>query len=152
MFKIAQYLKTASPVKLLKKNITRSEVIQRENKLNSKGKHEKNPLLYTEKSVQIPNGKFVLIETPINLLNHEHDVKDPDYIEPSDKSKKLINDYSKRKTKIPPILLSSSGRHKKAFVANGNHRVVAALKRGQNKINAYMAEDQFNKWMEKLKS
>jgi len=93
---------------------------------------------YAVKQSPDPNKPFILVQDlPLNNLSSEH----------APEERELIEEYSQRSTDFPPIYVSltdyqlSQDPAAQPKVKNGNHRVVAAQRRGNTVIDAIMTQE-----------
>ena len=103
----------------------------------------------------------VRVRVPIQHLNMQHDPSKkfghPDsWSPPSEQRIAREKEYAKRRTPFPPIYASSSetanqrrqkrGHRPTLFVDNGNHRVAAAIRRGDTHINAHVTKSDWERF------
>ena len=99
------------------------------------------------------------IRMPIQHLNMQHDPSKkfghPDsWSPPSEQRIAREKEYAKKRTPFPPIYASSSetanrrrekrGHRPTLFVDNGNHRVAAAIRRGDTHIDAHVSKSDWD--------
>ena len=143
----------ANPATLVK-YLTASEFLAEMHYQDETGKHQaiqphwQRVADYAAQHSPDPNRPFVLVQDlPLDSLSLEH----------APEERELIEEYSKRSTDFPPIYISltdyqllqdPSARPK---VKNGNHRVVAAKRRGDTVIDAVMTQETWRN-LQKLQS
>lgn len=136
--------KDAKPIKIHGK-LSPAEVIAIERLANEGGKQAGQNMEAAESRITEPH---VLANVPLDELDTHFD--DKGYT-PSDAEKKRIAEYAALKTAPPPIrALHNARSHKrgqrKAYVANGNHRVAAARAAGRKTIEVMMPVRDFALW------
>lgn len=136
--------KAAKPLKA-HATLTAAEARAIERLANTGGKQAGQNMEASEARITEPH---VLVNVPLNELNAHFD--DGDY-EPSEAEKKRVAEYAALKTPAPPIrALHNARSHKrgqrKAYVANGNHRVAAARAAGRKSIEVMMPVGDFERW------
>lgn len=128
----------------LVKYLTAQEFLDEMNYQDTTGKHRaiqphwQIVADHAVKKASDPTRPFVLVQDlPLDILSLEHAPEDRD----------LIADYAGRSTEFPPIYVSltdyqlSQDPAAKPKVKNGNHRVVAANRRGDAIIDAIMTQE-----------
>ncbi len=90
---------------------------------------------------RIKNVRHVRLSVPLAFL---------DAVEPTDSAR--IEAYARRETAFPSIIGSYNARsfrrgHPTIYVSNGNHRVAAAVLRGDTHISVIMPEEDWNRWV-----
>lgn len=130
-------------LQIIKKDVNPEDVIRHSQRLDSSGKHQKilNKEWY---ATLISNSLHYLIQVSISDL---------DYLESDNQ---LIYQYSMLDTEFPPIYVkygkrSAKRKKQKLFVSNGNHRVNAAVLRGDSKILAYISKDDYLRYIKEIK-
>lgn len=132
-----------NPVSLVK-YLTAKEFVDEMNYQDLTGKHRavqpywQRIADYAVKQSPDPNRPFVQVQDfPLNNLSWEHAPED----------RELIEEYSQRSTEFPPIYVSLTDYQlaqdpaAQPKVKNGNHRVVAAHRRGDTVIDAIMTQE-----------
>jgi len=133
----------------IKAHLSAREVVASERFADSQGKHTGKALALYERLLE--HGSWLLVQVPVMRLNTMFD--DAEH-KPSRQSLRLIKGYRERPaTSAPPVRIhfgafaARRGR-RDAFVANGNHRVLAARMRGDESIEAVMPEADYLRWLE----
>jgi hypothetical protein len=119
------------------------EVLNAFRRTYERGRHGEppDPIMYQSMIERDP--RWVLAVMPIEFLNFQTEDESSD--ERIDRAKR----YASRTTPFPPGIAFYAGRGRqrrsgKAYVRDGNHRVLAATYRGDCSIEMFMPEDEYN--------
>jgi hypothetical protein len=138
----------------LVKYLTAQEFLAEMNYQDETGKHRaiqphwQRIADYAVKQSPDPNRPFVQVQNlPLNSLSLEH----------APEERELIEEYAGRSTEFPPIYIGLTDYqllqdpNARPKVKNGNHRVVAAKRRGDTVIDAIMTQETWRN-LQKLES
>jgi len=117
--------------------------------LYRRGKHEPTLTRGSRVPTFTRHGRWVLVRLPIAWLNHTWL---DDHQEPSPTVIARIERYAREPGELPPGLALYNERAARRrlpmiYVADGNHRVVAASLRGQSHALMFMPEDDFERYL-----